>query len=397
MNGLRLTVRGVFAASAICLVAPGSTDSAFAGEAPLPVVQAPFDSDYQVQDLGAVPGVPVGYAGIAFLAGDPNTLLVGGHQGRSDAAVYSVSVTRDGSGHITGFGGPADGFAQYYADAPYIDGGLVYGPGGVLFYTRNHIGASEIGEIKPGSNTTDHVADLAGAGMAMSPGGLNFVPDDFPTGAAGSMKATSYSDGDWFDLVLAALGDGTFDVISASKRADLQPGMEGFSFVPPGSPIFGDTLRWTLINEFNNEIIGAYELDVNGDPTGPRQVFMTDAGGPEGSVFDPITADLIVTDWANDRLYQVTGFTPAPMTPTPTLTPTPTPTPTPVKPLGDVNDDGAVNSIDALLILQFDADLLSSIVNLDSGDVNLNGRINAIDAALILQLEAGLIPGLPPG
>lgn len=84
-------------------------------------------------------------------------------------------------------------------------------------------------------------------------------------------------------------------------------------------------------------------------------------------------------------------------TPTRTPTRTPTVTPTPVKPLGDVNDDGAVNSVDALLILQFDADLISAIANLESGDVNLNGRINAIDAALILQFEAGLIPVLPPG
>jgi len=60
-----------------------------------------------------------------------------------------------------------------------------------------------------------------------------------------------------------------------------------------------------------------------------------------------------------------------------------------------VNDDGHVNAVDALLILQFDADLTPSLVNAPSGDVNQNGRVNAIDAALILQFQAGLIPQLP--
>jgi hypothetical protein len=53
-----------------------------------------------------------------------------------------------------------------------------------------------------------------------------------------------------------------------------------------------------------------------------------------------------------------------------------------------------VNSIDSLLILQFDAELLASLPNEASGDVNENGRINAIDASLILQFVAGLLPNL---
>jgi Dockerin type I domain len=59
-----------------------------------------------------------------------------------------------------------------------------------------------------------------------------------------------------------------------------------------------------------------------------------------------------------------------------------------------VNDDGRVNSIDALLVLQFDAELLNNLANAPSGDVNGNGRINAIDASLILQFVAGLLPHL---
>jgi hypothetical protein len=66
------------------------------------------------------------------------------------------------------------------------------------------------------------------------------------------------------------------------------------------------------------------------------------------------------------------------------------------KPLGDVNDDGFINSIDALLILQYDAELLDSLLNPRSADVNINGVINSIDTALILQYTAGLLAVLPP-
>jgi len=216
-------------------------------------------------------------------------------------------------------------------------------------------------------------------------------------------------------------------VISAAKRADLQPGMEGFSFVAPGSPIFGDTLRWTLINEFNNEIIGAYELDANGDATGPRQVFLTDAGGPEGSVFDPITSDLIVSDLAYDRLYQVTGFAPPTAMPTPTLTQTPTPTPTPtptatpsatptgsasdtpapslIAAWGDANCSGEADLVDSLLTLREDAglpvdtgdcpqlgaevDVLFASLHI-WGDVDCSGALNLVDSLKILRFDAGL-------
>jgi hypothetical protein len=99
----------------------------------------------------------------------------------------------------------------------------------------------------------------------------------------------------------------------------------------------------------------------------------------------------------SDDLNALKCFVEAPPTPTPmvTQTPTVTPTPTPLPANGDVNDNGVTDSIDALLILQFDAHLLPALPNPLAGDVNLSGEINSIDAVLVLQFVAGLIRSLP--
>jgi hypothetical protein len=104
--------------------------------------------------------------------------------------------------------------------------------------------------------------------------------------------------------------------------------------------------------------------------------------------------------------YRLRISTEQPSTPTPTQTPTQTPpatstptgtpTQTPEKPIGDVNDDGSIDPIDAALVLQYVAGLLGALPNSASADTDQNGTINAIDAALILQYSAGLVDTLPP-
>jgi len=74
----------------------------------------------------------------------------------------------------------------------------------------------------------------------------------------------------------------------------------------------------------------------------------------------------------------------------------PQPTPTPPTRPGDVDCGGSVNSIDAALVLQFDAGLLHTLHCPQNGDTNRDGRTNSLDAALILQYAAGLIANLPP-
>ncbi len=60
--------------------------------------------------------------------------------------------------------------------------------------------------------------------------------------------------------------------------------------------------------------------------------------------------------------------------------------------LGDLNFDGATNSLDAALILKHDA-LLSPLFGnpLSLADVNADGEVNSLDAALVLRHDAKLI------
>ncbi len=71
----------------------------------------------------------------------------------------------------------------------------------------------------------------------------------------------------------------------------------------------------------------------------------------------------------------------------------PQPTPTPVNAglLGDVDCDHDVDSIDAELVLQYEAGLIHSLSCFDNGDINHDGHVHSIDATIILQLAAGLI------
>lgn len=61
---------------------------------------------------------------------------------------------------------------------------------------------------------------------------------------------------------------------------------------------------------------------------------------------------------------------------------------------GDLNADGAANSLDAALVLQHDAGLAplppEDIYLHAAGDVNCDASVNSIDASVILQADAGL-------
>ncbi len=78
-------------------------------------------------------------------------------------------------------------------------------------------------------------------------------------------------------------------------------------------------------------------------------------------------------------------------TPPPSSTTTPTPTQDSGLASGDVNCDGRTNSIDAALVLQLSAAMITELPCLDQGDILDDGVVNALDAAVILQIAAGLL------
>jgi hypothetical protein len=66
-----------------------------------------------------------------------------------------------------------------------------------------------------------------------------------------------------------------------------------------------------------------------------------------------------------------------------------------VLPPADVNRDGAVDSLDALITLQYLAGLLDPAPDTGRMDANGDGSVNAIDVTLVLQFDAGLINVIP--
>ena len=60
--------------------------------------------------------------------------------------------------------------------------------------------------------------------------------------------------------------------------------------------------------------------------------------------------------------------------------------------LGDVNDDGKVNYLDAIMVLRYDANIIKlDDIQLKTAEVNEDGKVNYLDAIMILRYEAGII------
>lgn len=272
-------------------------------------IAGPYAADYAYYDLGSVSNMATPYGGLTFLAGDFNTMLLGGAANGGSGYIYSVGVTRDAGGHITGFS-PATPFAR----APYIDGGLTYGPGGVLFYTGYP--TNTLGEIKPGSSGPDKTVDLSAAGISSSVGSLAFVPDGF--NGAGRLKILSYSTNQLFDAALAADGSGTYDVVNATYIATLTGGLEGIAYVPIGSPGFTGG-QYALVSEYGAGSVASYQLDAFGNPmVGTREDFLTGLSGAEGAVIDPVTGDFLFSTFgATNHVVRVSGFSAPPVVTTP--------------------------------------------------------------------------------
>ncbi|MCU0765812.1 MAG: PEP-CTERM sorting domain-containing protein [Gammaproteobacteria bacterium] len=272
---------------------------------------------YSAASVGSVPGLPTPYGGLAFL--DSDTIVIGGSANTASGRIYQIDVVRDADSHITGFSGSASAF-RGGTIGEYNDGGVVFGPGGVLFTSRWPVNG--LGQTKPGSIDEDKIIDLTGV-TASSNSAIGFVPSGFA--GAGSVKLVSWSGGQWYDAALAPDGSGTY-VLLGVTQVDVDPvapgtqnvpgGPEGFVFISDSNALFDvDSM---LIAEYSAGSIGAYELDADGNPlVNTRRSFITGLSGAEGAAIDPVTGDFLFSTFGGaNQIVVVKGFLP-PEPPTP--------------------------------------------------------------------------------
>lgn len=286
---IRLIAALLFLASASALRAIQLTES--------------FAADYNIVHLGAVNSLPTPYGGIAFKHDDPNTLLIGGSANYFNGAVYSVGLSRDEDGYINGFTTPA----TLFAPAAFIDGGLTYGPGNVLFFTS--FPTHEIGQLRPG-DTSPLYTPLVSTGIASSVGSLMFVPAGFP--GAGRLKVLSYNASSAYDLPYSLGGDGYFSFGTASLVGSGFSGPEGMVYVSADNDGFDEPS--VLVSAYLAGEVHAYAVDHEGNPiTESHRVFITGLTGAQGAVIDPLTGDFLFSTFGGgDQIIRVTGFVPIP-------------------------------------------------------------------------------------
>lgn len=294
---------------------------ALAASAPTAALNiAPFyAASYSAASLGSVPALPPLYGGLTFL--DSDTVIIGGSANGAAGRIYQVDVVRGAGNHITGFAGNATPF-RGGTIGEFNDGGVVFGPGGVLFTSRWPVNG--LGQTKPGSTDEDKIIDLTGL-TASSNSAINFVPTGFA--GAGRVKLVSWSGGQWYDATLSPDGSGTYNLIGITQ-VDVDPvaagvqnvpgGPEGFVYIAAGNPLFSTNSM--LIAEYSAGVIGAYELDAGGNPlVNTRRTFVEGLTGAEGAAIDPITGDFLFSTFGGgNQVVVVQGFN-VPEPPTPSV------------------------------------------------------------------------------
>ncbi|MFN0196725.1 MAG: PEP-CTERM sorting domain-containing protein [Planctomycetaceae bacterium] len=278
-----------------------------------------FVTDYTAVSLGIVPDLPFPYGGLTFI--DSNTILIGGAANGPAGNLYTIDVVRDLDGHITGFDGAATAFGDV---GEYNDGGVVFGPGGVLFTAQWNI--HQLGQTKPGSLDEDKVIDLTPIFPGdISISALNFVPFGFS--GAGEMKLVTYPGGSWYTADFAPDGSGTFKILGVTHEdldsveggiQNLPGGPEGFVYIAAGND--GFLVNSMLVAEYAAGKIAAYEVDLHGNPIlTTRREFITDLFHAEGAAVDPVTGDFLFSTFGGgDQVVVVSGFD-VPLPPPPTV------------------------------------------------------------------------------
>ncbi len=264
-----------------------------------------FIDDYNVFNLGGVPGLPINYGGLTIRPGEPDFLYIGGAANQAGAGVYRAPIFRDADNFITGFGQ-----ASLFASTPNIDGGLVFSPTGTMLFTRYSM--NEIGQVAAGDNTMTISQPLTTIGVAASVGSLNYIPSGFA--GAGDMMVASYNASRIYRVPFTEV-DGTYTFLDATHEVQISGGPEGITHVPLGSPVFGETPH-LLVSAYSANAIVAYELDADGMPIpGTARNMVTGLTNAEGAAVDPVTGDFLFSSFGGgNQVYRVSGFIPEPTT-----------------------------------------------------------------------------------
>lgn len=292
MNPTRNGIAGIFLSLALVSGMPVAHAQ--------PAVAPDYAADYSLLDLGTPPGVKGRLGGLSLLPWDRNTLVIGASANNPNGSLFAIGLERDAEQHIIGF----NGTARPFASAPEIDGGLVFGPGGVLFYTGYN--ENLLGQIKRGSVAPDRVIDLGELGISKSVGSLNIVPAGF--GNAGELRIASYNTGNLYSARLVPDGQGTFDLDGIALETRLANGPEGLVYVPTGSPLFPGPAM--LVSEFGASKVSAFDVDLDANPVfATRRDFVTGLNGAEGGAIDPLSGDFLFSTFGTaNRVIVVGGF-----------------------------------------------------------------------------------------
>jgi hypothetical protein len=260
----------------------------------------PFNSHYSFTDLGSVPGVPPSYGGVAISPDNPDVLYIGGAANQGSAAVYRVNLTRDLDGNITGF----QGTATFVASAPRIDGGLCFGPGGIMCFTT--FSDNQFGQIPEGATAPSRMIPLSPLGVAPSTGTVQYIPAGFP--GAGRLIFGSYSASSWYTADPVPDSDGSLTLSNMTLRSTTVGGPEGIVYVPAGSPLIA--FPSVLISEYSSGAIAVYSVDGHGAPVpGSRQVLMSGLVGAEGACIDPFTGQFLFSTFGGgNRVIVIRGL-----------------------------------------------------------------------------------------
>lgn len=267
-----------------------------------------FSSLYSITDLGSVTGVPVPYSSLLFQSGKPNVLLLGGASTKPSGEIYSVPMTRSAAtNHVTALGAPTP-----FANAPNIDGGLIYAPNGDLLFTEFNL--NQIGEIKPGHTSPDKTVP---APVSASTGSFQIVPAGFA--AAGSLVIDSVGTSQFCSTSLTADTSGTYNVGNCSATVNGSGKTEGIIYVPAGMPGFSGQMM--LVAEYETGVVMAYSVDSNGLPIlAAGQIFITGIAGAQGATLDPLTGDFFFSTFSDSGINEVFKVSLTSPGPAPTVT-----------------------------------------------------------------------------